>query len=58
MEESKAKGAENAYREVVRDRIKIAYGIVFVKDGRAVLKDVILDDIPIREYVKSGTQKP
>lgn len=52
MEESKAKGAEDAYRNVVRDRVKIAYGKVYIKDGRSVLKDVILDEVPIREYVK------
>ncbi len=52
MEESKAPEAEKAYAEYSRsDNAKPAYALVAVKDGSAVLKDVIVDSLPIREYV-------
>lgn len=53
MEEGKAYEAELAYREYSRDDSlkKPAYAVVAVKDGHSVLKDVIVDDKPIREYV-------
>ncbi len=52
MEESKALEAETGYAEYSRRRdVKPAYALVAVLNGNAVLKDVIADDIPIREYV-------
>lgn len=52
MEESKALEAETGYAEYSRRRdAKPAYALVAVLNGNAVLKDVIVDDIPIREYV-------
>lgn len=53
MEEGKAYDAEVAYREYNRDSVmfKPAYALVAVKDGNAVLKNVMIDDMPIREYV-------
>lgn len=54
LEETKAKNAENAYRNVTRDRTKNGFGQVFIKNGNAILSDVILDGIPIREYIKSA----
>ena len=53
MEESKAYDAEVAYREYNRDTVntKPAYALVAVKNGNQVLKDVILDGTPIKEYV-------
>lgn len=49
MNEYKAPGAEAAYRQVVSDTSQVAYAIVYIKDGEAVLKDVMLNDKPIRE---------
>lgn len=53
MEETKAYDAEKAYREVNRDSLKAnVYALVYIKEGQAVLKDVIIDGIPIQEYVE------
>lgn len=59
MEESKAPEAETLYREYNLDEPngKPAYALVAVKDGNAVLKDIIIDDIPIREYVLKERDK-
>lgn len=51
MEESKALAAEELYREVLRDSNRIAYALVMVKNGEAVFKDLIIDDVPIQELV-------
>ncbi|UII78259.1 GDYXXLXY domain-containing protein [Flagellimonas sp. CMM7] len=53
MEESKAYDAELTHRESQRDTTKITYALVNVKNGDAVLKDVLIDGIPIRELVKA-----
>lgn len=53
MEESKAYDAEIAYREQVRDTTSNpTYAIVHVKDGHAVLSDVIIKNTSIKEYVR------
>ncbi len=53
MEESKAKPAEDAYRKAQRDSLpKNIYGLVYIKDGDAVLKDVIVNDVSIAKYVE------
>jgi len=59
MEESKAPEAETAYAEYSRDtlRAKPAYSLVAVKDGNAVIKDVIIDGIPIKDYVLKEREK-
>nr|WP_321451817.1 GDYXXLXY domain-containing protein [uncultured Carboxylicivirga sp.] len=54
MEESKAKGAEEAHRQAQRDTSKISYALVSVKDGEAVVKDVFIDDVSVRELAKEG----
>ncbi|PZR23187.1 MAG: hypothetical protein DI539_03605 [Flavobacterium psychrophilum] len=52
MEESKAYDAEVAYRKYSsNEKAKPAYAVVAVKDGDAVLKDVIIDGMPIKDYV-------
>jgi len=53
MEESKAKPAEDFIRESARDSLLSTYAIVMIKDGNAVLKDVMVDGVPIRELVKN-----
>lgn len=56
LEESKADQAESAYGQSRRDTVQITYALVSVKDGDAVLKDVLIDGISIKEIVK-GNQK-
>jgi len=53
MEESKAKPAEDAYRDARRDEETDVYALVKVKDGTAVLENVFINDQPIKEYVES-----
>jgi uncharacterized membrane-anchored protein len=51
MEESKAYDAEMLYNESALDTNQVTYALVSVKKGQAVVKDVIIDGIPIREAV-------
>ena len=52
MAEGKAAEAEKSYGEYSRkDNARPAYAVIAVKDGTAVVKDVIVDGMPIREYV-------
>lgn len=51
MEESKAYDAEIAYREASRDRESNTYALVHIKDGEPIIKDVLIDGVPIRELV-------
>jgi uncharacterized membrane-anchored protein len=43
VEESKAPEIEEKYLEAFRDSSRVAYALVAVRDGDAVLKDLILD---------------
>lgn len=52
MEESKAYDAELTYRRSLMDTSRTTYALVRIKDGDAVLKDVLIDGIPIKEIVK------
>lgn len=53
LEETKAKPAEDAYRNAHRDSsANSIYGLVFIKDGEAVLKDVIINGMSISKYVE------
>jgi len=51
MEESKAYDAELTYRESQLDTSQIAYALVSINDGEAVLKDVLINGVSIREIV-------
>lgn len=51
MEESKALEAENTYRKSQADTSKVTYALVNIKDGKAVLKDVLIDGISLKEIV-------
>jgi len=53
MEESKAPLAESMYWEVSRDTTKVTYASVNIQNGQAVLKDVFIGDVSIRELVKA-----
>lgn len=48
MEESKAYDAEIAYRESQSD-ISVTYALVNIKSGDAVLKDVLIDDVSVKD---------
>jgi uncharacterized membrane-anchored protein len=52
MEESKAYDAELAYQESQADTTITAYALVSIKDGESVLKDVLIDGVPIREIAR------
>ena len=52
MEETKAEDAEKLYNETIRDDSKIMYALVYIKDGNAVLKDVCIDGVSIKDLVK------
>jgi uncharacterized membrane-anchored protein len=47
LEESKALRAEQLYREAQRDSAQVAYALVSIGPGQAVIKDVIINDKPI-----------
>ena len=49
MEEAKAPHAEKIYNESARDTSQIAYALVNVKNGDGIIKDVLINGIPIRE---------
>ncbi len=52
MNENKAYDAEVSVQNVQRDTTKTCYGLVYVKDGTAVLENVFIDDIPIQQFVE------
>ena len=52
MEESKAYEAEVVYRDAQRDGLQTTYALVSIKNGAAVLKDVLINEVSIREIVK------
>ena len=56
MEESKAYNAELTYNRTIRDTSQVTYALVNIKNGESVLKDVMINGIPIREIVKQEQQ--
>lgn len=53
MEETKAYDAEVAVRNRRRDSMpNNTYALVYIKEGEAVLSDVIIDEISIKDYVE------
>lgn len=57
MEESKAYDAEKIHRQSRRDTSKMTYALVNIKNGEAVLRDVLIDEVPIREIVKAKQEE-
>ena len=58
MEEGKAQEAENGYRKYTKqDTYNPAYALVAVKEGNAVVTDVIIDGLSIRKYVLRERKK-
>ena len=56
MEESKAKPAERLYWNSNRDTGIPTYALVHVKNGKAVIKDVMVGDRSIRELVEENNE--
>jgi uncharacterized membrane-anchored protein len=56
LEESKALPAEQAYAASLQDTTQVTYALVHIKAGDAVLKEVMIGGIPIREKV-TGAQR-
>lgn len=52
MNENKAKNAEKVYAQSTLDTTKIAYALVATKNGEAVIKDVLIDEISIKKLAK------
>lgn len=58
MEESKAYSAEVAVRENQRDSVLNAvYAEVYIKKGTSVLKDVIIKNMSIKDYVQKELER-
>lgn len=53
MDEFSAPEAEKIYRESQSDSALGTYALVAVKDGEAVLKDVLINGIPVKQLVNS-----
>lgn len=53
MEEFKAKPAENLVRQVQRNNNKNSstYALIYIKDGTSVLKNVFINEIPIKDLI-------
>lgn len=49
MKETKARNAENVYREASKNNKKNAYALVYILDGKTVLDDVVIDGISIND---------
>ena len=56
MNEYKAKNTEEVYAESTIDTTKIAYALVATKNGEAVIKDVLIDNISIKELAKANNK--
>ena len=54
MDENKAYDAEIAYIESIRDSLpdNDTYAVVYIKDGKAVLTDVMINEVSIKDYVE------
>ncbi|MBP7469701.1 MAG: GDYXXLXY domain-containing protein [Flavobacterium sp.] len=55
MNEYKAKNAEEVYAESTIGTTKTAYASVAVKNGEAVIKDVLIDNVSIKKWAKANT---
>jgi len=57
MNENKAYDAEISVRNAQVDTTRICYGLVYVKEGTAVLDNVFIDEKPIKEFVEEYQQE-
>jgi hypothetical protein len=51
LEESKASEAERVYWQAQRDTAQVAYGLVTIGKGRAVLTDVMINDRSVVDII-------
>jgi len=54
MDEHAAPAAEAAYREHSRREVRDVYATVRVKDGNAVLEELYIERMPIREFLRKA----
>jgi len=52
LEETKAYDAETAYRKSQVDSNQVSYALVAIKNGESVLKDVLINEVSIKDFVK------
>lgn len=52
MEESKAQRAEDLYRQYSQSAERIPYALVFIHEGSATLRDLLVDGEPLQELMK------
>ncbi|MDW3194331.1 MAG: GDYXXLXY domain-containing protein [Cytophagales bacterium] len=57
MEESKAYQAELSYNASARDTTSVTYALVSILDGKFVLKDVLIDGVPIKEVAEKAQEQ-
>lgn len=57
LEESKAPRAEERYTEAQVDTTQVAYALVSIGAGQAVLQDVIINDRSVTEMIKDLNEK-
>ena len=57
MEETKAQAAEDMYRESIVDSTQVAYALVNIRNGEAVIRDVLINGTSISDLVKTGENK-
>jgi uncharacterized membrane-anchored protein len=53
MEEFKAPVAETVYTEASLDSNQVAYALVMVRNGDAVVTDIFIDDVSIKEVIRN-----
>ena len=58
MEESKAPAAEQIYNEAAVDTNQVAYAVVMIKSGEAVVRDVMIDGVSILDLIKKQQENP
>lgn len=54
LEETKAPEAERTYRHSQQNPATLTWALVSIDNGEAVLKDVLIDGVSIKEIVKAG----
>ncbi|MBA2500307.1 MAG: hypothetical protein H0V30_11325, partial [Chitinophagaceae bacterium] len=52
-----AQPAEDIYRKSIIDSTQIAYALVHVKNGEAVIRDVMIDGISISDLLSASKNK-
>ena len=57
MEETLAPAAETAYAEANWNATTLSWALVSVHEGEAVLKDVLIDGVPIREVAQQSLSR-